>query len=448
MGSCAWSFPSARRHRNDRRSTLAAPCDRRKSPGQKLGMAVRTRPLLALGLLTTLNFLNYIDRYILPAVQPLIKDEFHPSDTALGALTTVFFIFYMCSAPGIGFLADRKSRKAIITIGALIWSAATLLTAVTYSFSSLLIRHTIVGVGEATFSLIAPAYIADLFPEERRGRVLAFFYMAIPMGAALGYIIGGALGTRYGWRNPFYVCAIPGFIVAMLFYFATDEPARGARETALHTIERTTFRGLLRDPAFWTATLGMAMMTFAIGGISAWMPTFLQREKGMPLGRANYYFGLVTVVDGLAGTAVGGWIGDRWLRRSRSAYYSLSAVSVLLALPGALCAFYGNPAWLFPSLAIAEFFLFLNTGPLNAAIVNSVAAPIRATAIGLNLFIIHLLGDAMSPTIIGAISDRSSLRLGFSVTLIAMVFSAALLLVGRRFAPPRAQDTQLAGASA
>ncbi|HJX00332.1 MAG TPA: MFS transporter, partial [Terriglobales bacterium] len=208
------------------------------------------------------------------------------------------------------------------------------------------------------------------------------------------------------------------------------------------------FRGLLRNPAFWTATLGMAMMTFAIGGISAWMPTFLQREKGMPLGRANYYFGLVTVVDGLAGTAVGGWIGDHWLRRSRSAYYSLSAVSVLLALPGALCAFYGNPAWLFPSLAIAEFFLFLNTGPLNAAIVNSVAAPIRATAIGLNLFIIHLLGDAMSPTIIGAISDRSSLRLGFSVTLIAMVFSAALLLVGRRFAPPRAQDTQLAGASA
>ena len=411
-------------------------------------MTRTTRPLLALGLLTALNFLNYIDRYILPAVQPLIKEEFHSSDTALGALTTVFFIFYMCSAPGIGFLADRKSRKTIITIGALIWSGATLLTAVTYDFTALLIRHTIVGVGEATFSLIAPAYIADLFPEERRGRVLAFFYMAIPMGAALGYVIGGALGTRYGWRNPFYVCAIPGFLVATAFYFATEEPVRGAHETALHTIQRTTFRGLLRNPAFWTATLGMAMLTFTIGGISAWMPTFLQREKGMPLARANYYFGLVTVIDGLAGTAVGGWLGDLWLRRSRSAYYSLSAISVLLALPGALYAFYGNPAWLFPSLAIAEFFLFLNTGPLNAAIVNSVAAPIRATAIGLNLFMIHLLGDAMSPTIIGAVSDRSSLQLGFSVTLIAMLFSAALLLLGRRFAPPRADERQLAGAPA
>lgn len=412
-------------------------------------MTRATRPLLVLGLLTALNFLNYIDRYILPAVQPLIKDEFHPSDTALGALTTVFFVFYMCSAPGIGFLADRKSRKTIITIGAVVWSGATLLTAITYNFTALLVRHTVVGVGEATFALIAPAYIADLFPEEKRGRVLSFFYLAIPVGAALGYIIGGALGTRYGWRSPFYVCAVPGFLVAAAFFFAGAEPARGAREVALHSIERTTFRGLLRNPAFWTATLGMAMMTFAIGGISAWMPTFLQRERGMPLDRANYYFGIVTVIDGLAGTAVGGWVGDLWLRRSRGAYYCLSAISMLLAIPGALYAFYGNPAWIFPSFFVAEFFLFLNTGPLNAAIVNSVAAPIRATAIGVNLFVIHLLGDALSPTIIGAISDRSNLRLGFSVTLIAMVISAAILFVGIRFAPPRSSEQPaLAGASA
>ncbi|PYX98566.1 MAG: MFS transporter [Acidobacteria bacterium] len=407
-----------------------------------------TRPLLALALLTALNFLNYIDRYILPAVQPLIKREFHPSDTALGALTMVFILFYMCVAPGVGFLADRKSRKTIMAIGALIWSAATLLTAVTYNFTSLLIRHTVVGVGEATFSLIAPAYIADLFPPEKRGRVLSFFYLAIPMGAALGYIIGGALGTRYGWRSPFYVCAIPGFIVAVWFYFAADEPLRGESEVALHTVERTSFRGLLRNPAFWTATLGLAMMTFAIGGISVWMPTFLERERGIPLDRANYYFGLITVIDGLAGTAVGGWLGDIWLRRSRGAYYAISGLSALLALPGAVYAFYGHPAWIFPSLAIAEFFLFLNTGPLNAAIVNSVAAPIRATAIGINLFIIHLFGDAFSPVLIGAISDRSSLRLGFSVTLVAMVVSAGILFMGTRFAPPRTQERELVGASA
>jgi sugar phosphate permease len=170
------------------------------------------------------------------------------------------------------------------------------------------------------------------------------------------------------------------------------------------------------------------------------MPTFLEREKGVPLARANYYFGILTVVSGLAGTAAGGWLGDLWLRRSRGGYYLLSAFSVLLAIPCALFAFYGDPAWMFAALGIAEFFLFLNTGPLNAAIVNSVAAPIRATAIGLNLFIIHLLGDAISPTIIGAISDRSSLRMGFSVTLIAMVLSGGVLFLGTRFAPARASD--------
>lgn len=404
------------------------------------------RPLLALSLLTGLNFLNYIDRYILFGVQPLIKQEFHPSDTALGALTTVFFIFYMCSAPGIGFLADRKSRKLIITIGALVWSGATLMTAVTHSFRTLLVRHTIVGIGEATFALIAPAYIADLYSDDRRGRVLSIFYLAIPVGAALGYIIGGALGTNYGWRAPFYVCAVPGFLIGLAFYFSGKEPERGEKEVSFSTFERTTFAGLLRNPAFWTAVLGMAFMTFAMGGISAWIPTFLERERGIPLDKANYYFGVITVLTGLAGTMVGGWVGDWMLSRSRSGYYLLSAISMLLAVPGALYAFYGNPAWMFPALGISEFFLFLNTGPLNAAIVNSVAAPIRATAIGVELFVIHLLGDAISPTIIGAISDRSSLRLGFSVTLVAMFFSAAVLFVGMRFAPPRSSEPELASA--
>jgi len=311
---------------------------------------------------------------------------------------------------------------------------------VTYSFTALLIRHTIVGVGEASFALIAPAYIADLFPAERRGRILSFFYLAIPVGAALGYIIGGALGTRYGWRAPFYVCAVPGFLVAVAFYFSGEEPTRGAQEVALYAVERTTFAGLLRNPAFWTATLGMAFMTFAMGGISNWMPTFLERERGIPLDRANYYFGIVTVVTGFAGTAAGGWLGDLWRRRSAGAYYSLSAISVLLAIPGALYAFYGNPAWIFPSIGVAEFFLFLNTGPLNAAIVNAVAAPIRATAIGVNLFVIHILGDAISPKLIGMISDRSSLRLGLSTTLVTMVVSGGMLFWGARFAPARARD--------
>lgn len=403
-----------------------------------------TKPILILALLTALNFINYIDRYILFAVQPLIKHEFHPSDAALGGLTSIFLGFYMCFAPAVGLLADRASRKILIMLGAMIWSAATLLTAVANSFTALLVRHTIVGIGEATFALIAPAYIADLFPEDKRARMLSLFYLALPVGAALGYMIGGALGVRYGWRSPFYICALPGFLIAFAFYIAGAEPARGSQEVELHTVERTTVRGVLRNPAFLTATVGLAMMTFTSGGIAVWMPTFLEREQGIPLDRANYYFGMITALAGLGGTAAGGWLGDLWLRRSRSAYYGVSAISVMLAFPAALCAFYANPHWMFPALAVAEFFLFLNIGPLNAAIINSVAAPIRATAFGLNLFITHLLGDATSPTIIGAISDRSNLRMGFSVTLIAMLVSGFVLVFGMRFAPPQlTQQKQL-----
>ena len=405
-----------------------------------------TLPILALARLTALNFLNYIDRYILPAVQPLIKDEFRVSDTALGALTTVFFVFYMCSAPGVGFLADRKSRKAIIIIGAFVWSAATLLTAFTYSFTALVIRHTIVGVGEATFALVAPAYLADLFPEERRGRVLSFFYLAIPVGAALGYIIGGALGTRYGWRVPFYVCAVPGFLVATAFYFSGAEPARGAREVALYGIERTTVAGLLRNPRLRTATLGMALMTFAIGGISNWMPTFLERERGNTARARELH---------LRTHHGGEW--PCWYRRRRLAGRPLAAPLARRILPavGLQCAV-GNSGRAICVLRRSgmDISRARNCGVFPLSQHRSVEcghrqfgvpAPIRATAIGLNLFIIHLLGDAISPTIIGAISDRSSLRLGFSVTLIAMLLSGCVLLLGTRFAPGRARDYEPLG---
>jgi MFS transporter, Spinster family, sphingosine-1-phosphate transporter len=394
----------------------------------------KLRPYLALTLLTLLNFFNYIDRNILFGVQPLIKDEFHTSDAKLGFLTTAFFICYMVVSPFIGRLADRWSRKVIIVAGAMLWSAATLLTAITHNYTELLVRHTVVGIGEATFVVIAPAYIADLFSVERRGRMLAYFYLAIPVGSAVGYIIGGFLGTRYGWRAPFYVGAVPGILVGLAFLF-TSEPERGSTEEIHRAPDAKTLSGLIANPAFWTATLGMAMFTFVVGGIQVWMPSFLARVHRIPLDRANINLGAVTVITGFFATLIGGWLGDRYLKRRASAYYILSGASMLLAFPPALLAFYGPVSWMYASLYVAEFFLFLNTGPLNAAIVNSVSPQIRATAVGVNLFVIHILGDVPSPLLIGFISDHSSLRTGFSVALIAMLLSAAILFYGARFAP-------------
>ena len=447
--------------------------------------------MATLSLLIALNLLNYIDRYILPGELLLIQNEFHSTDHQMGALTTALFIFYMVAAPLSGWLGDRlnrkqlfvcgvvlcvfaalalhgswmlffrlgalavvllivylwqmpaaarlperSSRKALIIFGAILWSLATLVTVWVHDYWTFFIRQALVGIGEATFGIFAPAILADFYPERERNRILSIFYVAIPIGAALGYLAGGQLGSLWGWRAPFLVCAIPGLIIAVLYGFWGYEPERGASDSMEQTINTTTFRGLFRNPAFLTATFGLAALTFAMGGISAWVPTFLSRAAGLTVARASLVVGAATVIDGILGTLIGGWIAQRWLRTDHRALYLLSFWSVALALPCGILLFFGPPSWAIPSLLAAEFFLFLNTGPLNAAIVNSISAPVRATAIGVNFFVIHCFGDTFSPQIIGAISDRSTLGIGLGSTLILMVVSCVILWKGARYAPP------------
>jgi MFS family permease len=359
-------------------------------------------------------------------------------------LTTAFFFCYMVTAPLTGWLADRYSRGRIMCAGALLWSAATLLTAVTHNFTELMIRHTLVGVGEATFVAIAPSFLADLHPENRRGRVLAVFYMAIPVGTALGYLLGGALAARWGWRAPFLVGAVPGALLGVLLLLI-PEPERGAQDRLAVTLERGTFLGLWRNPAFWTATLGMAMMTFAVGGMQVWMPTFLSRIRGVPLAAANLRFGLTTLAAGILATALGGWLGDRMEARKRGGHCLISAIGMTLALPAVLLAVFHAGSWMYPAIFMGEFFLLLNTAPLNAAILNSVSAPIRSTAFAVNIFTIHLLGDAFSPSLMGYISDRSNMQMAFVAASAAIAISAGVLFFGVRYAPQLPQENSAQG---
>lgn len=396
----------------------------------------------ALGLLTALNLFNFIDRYVLPGVQPLVQHEFHATDERMGALTYAFFITYMLAAPLTGWLGDRTARKPLLVTGAVIWSVATLLTATVHNYGQLYFRHAVVGIGEATFSVFAPAMIADMYPERVRNKVLSVFYLSIPVGAALGYLIAGQLGSTYGWRMPFLVSAGPGLVIAILILFFVREPVRGSADLLKATPSRATILGIFRNPSYWTATLGMAMLVFTMGGISVWLPTFLSRMEGFSLARANQIVGGVTVIDGILGTVVGGWIAQRWLKTNHRALYLVSAWSALLTLPAAVMIFFGPRSLLVPAILLAEFFLFLNTGPLNAAIVNSVSAAVRSFAIALNLFLIHALGDAPSPRLIGAVSDRHGLRLGLGLTLITLLISAAILFFGARFAPPLPEEAE------
>ena len=419
-------------------------------------------PKTALALLTALNLLNYIDRNVLFAVQDLIKAEFPRSDTAYGLLTSVFFIFYMIAAPFMGPLSEKFSRKAVIIVGAVIWSGATLLTAFTKNFDELLLRHTLVGIGEASFVILSPTFVADMFPERMRGRVMGIFYLAIPVGSALGFLVGGVLGPKYGWRVPFYVGAGPSLSLAFLLLFIPEPPlgqfdvpgkvpevsglSAGTSSGLVAYLTRlmkwvwALTQSLVRNPAFLTATLGMAMMTFALGGLQVWFPTFLHRVHNYTLTQANILFGASTIVNGIVASLAGGWISDWLLKRTNSAHYLVSAVSLVLGIPAMCLAIFGSGNVMIAGMFAAEFFLLLNTGPLNAAIINSVGPHIRAMALAANIFIFHLLGDVPSAPLIGYMSDHLSMRMAFIAPVIAIGLSSAILFYGMKFAPPVADS--------
>ncbi len=405
----------------------------------------------ALVLLTAMNFVNFIDRYILAGVQELVKKEFAVRDEQIGALTFWFFITYMCAAPLTGWLGDRFPRKPLIVISALLMSAMNLFTATVHSYLALNLRHAALGIAEASFSIYAPAMLADFFEPDQRNRVLTIFYTAIPTGAAFGFALGGVLGGSFGWRVPFVVSAGPGILIALLIWFFMKEPRRGETDSCDEGGKKAAkkslsglLKGLARNPRYLFATFGMAMVVFSLGGISAWVPTFLQRAGGYSSSSAGLIVGGITVVGGLGGTAVGGWIAQIWLKTNKRALYLISAWSALLTVPPAVMCFFG-PRWaIVPGLALALFFIFLGNGPLNAAIVNSVNGSIRATAIAMELFLIHALGDAPSPTLIGLVSDHSTLGTGLGVTLITMVIAAALLFVGAKTVAAAPQAEQAA----
>ncbi|HTT20026.1 MAG TPA: MFS transporter [Candidatus Sulfotelmatobacter sp.] len=399
------------------------------------------QPYNALLVLTALNLLNYADRNVLFAVQPLVQQEFHVTKEQIGFLTSAFLGFYMIAAPFVGPLADRYSRKLIIVLGAIFWSGLTLLTAVTHNYTELLVRHTLVGVGEATFVTIAPTFVADLFHENVRGRILGVFYLAIPVGSAAGYLLGGYLAPQYGWRFPFYIAAAPGFVLALVVLLL-KEPPRGQFDSLKETPERGTVLGLVRNPAFLTATLGMAFMTYSLGGIQVWIPQFLYSERHFTLEKANLMFGIIIVIDGILAALIGGWLGDYLLPRMKSAYYLVSAASMLLGIPVMIVALFSKGPLMIPAIGVAAFFLLLNTAPLNAAVINSVGAHIRATALAVNIFIIHILGDVPSPTMMGWVADHRSLQEAFVLPVIAMGISSAILFYGMKFAPAVAVDGQ------
>lgn len=401
---------------------------------------------VALILLTAMNFVNYLDRYILPAVQEQIKGEFRISDEQIGSLTLWFMVAYVLSSPITGWLGDRFPRKPMIIVAALGIAAMNFLTASVHDYDSLNLRHAALGVGEASFGVFGPAMLADYYPEDQRNRVLTVFNIAIPVGAALGYLAGALIAKHSGWRMSFIASAIPGAVIALLMLFFMREPEREAHEEGsghgTAKVDKGSVGSLLKNKAYLSSILGYAAVTFSLGGISWWMPSFLQRVDGRSIEAAGTIMGGITVICGLGGTIAGGTLAQRWSKTTGKALYLVPAISAALAVPPAVLCFFGPKSVTLPALGLAVFLIFLGTGPVNAATLNAVPANLRATAMAGQLFVIHVLGDAFSPKIIGTISDHSNLRFGLAATLVTMLIAAVIFFVGARFAPPLDHSAQ------
>jgi MFS family permease len=469
-----------------------AEADRPPLPGARISLV----------LLLCINLFNYVDRYVLAAVEPQIQHTFFPKSaendphtlTLMGSLSTAFILSYMITAPIFGWLADRMSRWLLVGASVLLWSVATASTGLAPTFALLLITRLFVGVGEAGYGPAAPTIISDLYPVSRRGAVLAWFYMAIPVGSAIGYGVGAVIEPHFGWRTAFLAVTPPGLLLG-IFCFLRKDPRRGQADVASsdpavaiaqlaetgddsnssadpaasndpnadsgsragapksvpdrnhgsRPLQWKDYLTLFRTPSYLLDTAGMAAMTFAIGGIAYWMPKYIDQDRHAPnlvAGVGNgVIFGAITAVAGIIATLLGGIAGDKLRARFSGAYFLVSGVGILIACPFIfLIAITPFPyAWIM--IFMAEFFLFFNTGPSNTILANVTHPSVRATAFALNIFVIHAIGDAPSPPLLGNFAGHFGWTATFAFIAGVTALGGFLWLLG---VPYLARDTRMA----
>jgi MFS family permease len=422
----------------------------------------------ALAILSLVNFLNYIDRQVLPAVAPsMLEDkQLGLTHSELGYIEAALLLSFTVLAPLFGYLGDMRARAKLIAVAAVIWSVATAVTGfvdrlpflpdslnvripvihITIAMSgaalALCIVRAIVGVGESSYSTITPSLIADYFPPQKRATALGVFQAAIPMGFALGFVIGGILASFFGWRMAFMIVGVPGLIAAFLVWRlrepkrgATDDPApekleehesgsEDLADLAVRTDEehvswlRTVWR-ILTTRDWLLSTLGYTALTFALGAFATWSTVLLVEDKGMSKTNAAITLGIVSLLGGAAGTFGGGWFADKVAAKRRNGYFLVCAGATLLGIFPTLLALVSNNAWLYlPAIFFAVLLLFVSNAPFHAILVNSVPTLVRATAVALNIVVIHTFGDAISRAAVGVLSD--SMKSGGLATMASL----------------------------
>lgn len=387
--------------------------------------------------LTGINLLNYIDRYIFSALLPAIKADLGFTDTELGLLGSAFILAYLFISPVFGFFGDRGSRSRLMAAGVALWSGATAFSGIATSFLGQFVTRVAVGVGESAYSVIAPSSIADYFSRSSRGKIFAIYSGAIPVGSALGYVLGGFLEPRVGWQKSFFVVGIPGIMLAALLFFLRD-PKRGQQDVGADEDEircgdplKLVYKSLFTNGGFLSTVLGYAAYTFVVGGMAFWMPTYIVRYFDVSLEKGNLVFGGITVAGGFIGTLLGGWLADRIEKRSGNGYLKVAVASMIVAVPLFWLTLQMREFSFFAGvLFVMEIALFLCISPLDAAVLNFVRPQYRSTAMALNIFLIHLLGDGISRVLMGAVSDASDLRTAIGYLPWVLALAGLIWMVG------------------
>jgi MFS family permease len=415
---------------------------------------VGNRPLSgarsALFLLLAINLFNYIDRQILAALEPDIRASFFaPGDvnamTKTGLLGDAFFVTYMISAPVLGLLADRFSRWIIVGSAVILWSLASGASGLAATFAILFATRICVGIGEGGYGPAAPTILADLFPIETRGRMMAIFYAAIPVGSALGYVIGGLVGAHFGWRWAFYLVTPPGLLLGLLCFWQRDP------RVAAHHLEQESPRRSIRDylrlfrtRSYLINCVAQTLMTFVTGGLGFWTAAYLRyRNQSPDVGMT--IFGLITVVAGLVSTLLGGVVADRLRSRFAGSYFWVSGIGMLIACPFFVATLYTPfpAAWI--PMFFAIFFLFVNTGPSNTALANVSLPAVRATAFAVNILVIHALGDVQAFWLLGYIGGHANMHVAFLFVSGIIFLSGLAWLIGAKYLPADTAAVETAG---
>jgi MFS transporter, Spinster family, sphingosine-1-phosphate transporter len=408
--------------------------------------------LAIVALLTGLNFLNFIDRAVIAAVLKPMTEDLGLSTGEAGWLNSAFLIGYFVTCPLFGARADKASRKGLIALGVLIWSAATVGSGLATGFWTLLAARVVVGVGEASFAVLAPTIIDDVTPPERKGSALSTFYLAIPLGYALGYIVGGQIANNWesiagpdtltGWRGAFLVVGGPGVVLALVCLLIA-EPSRKLAHAKARLIDG--LRELVVIPQFRRAVFGNTAFNAAVAGFSYWAIFFLlgQFPGKLDVETANRWFGLVLIGGGAIGTIIGGQLANRAMaregvaaddphntlanKRAVNGLLRISAIGMAVAAPVAAIGFFvPGPLAFFLLVFVVNIGLFVSTSPIAAACMRSVPTERRASAMAANIFAIHMFGDLWSAPALGYLMNVFEPRIAMMSLPLTFAFSVYL----------------------